>query len=68
MKQFINKYYPSPLTSIIAILSVICGGFAYKYIPRLTDFECLLVTVSVFMLLKGIIMFVHELWSKECGL
>lgn len=64
MKHFIDKYYPSLTTSIIAIISLILGGCAYKYSIILTDFEILLVTISIFMLLKGTIMFI-KLWATE---
>ena len=63
MEHFIDKYYPSLTTIIIAIISLICGAYAYKYSTILTDFEILLVTISIFMLLKGIIMFI-KLWAK----
>lgn len=62
MEHFIDKYYPSLTTIIITIISLICGGCAYKYSIILTDFEILLVTISVFMLLKGIIIFI-KLWA-----
>ena len=63
MEHFIDKYYPSLTTIIIAIISLICGAYAYNNVPRYTDFEVCLVTISVFMLIKGTIMFI-KLWAK----
>ena len=63
MEHYIDKYYPSLITVIIAIISVFISGYAYNNVPRLTDFECLLLLISVFMGLKGIIMF-SRLWAK----
>ena len=64
MKHFINKYYPSLSTICIAIIALILGGYAYNNVPRLTDFECLLVSISVFMVLKGIIIFTKNIYLK----
>ena len=64
MKHFINKYYPSLTTSCTAIIALILGGYAYNNVPRLTDFECLLVSISVFMVLKGIIIFTKNIYLK----
>lgn len=64
MKHFIKKYYPSLSTICIAIISLICGVCAYKYSTILTDFEILLVTISIFVLLKGTIMFI-KLWAMK---
>ena len=63
MKHIINKYYPSLSTIIIAIIALISGGYVYNNTERLTDFECLLVTISVFMVCKGWIMFT-KWWIK----
>lgn len=63
MEHYIDKYYPSLTTIIITLLALISGGLAYKNSLILTDFEILLVTISVFMLLKGTIMFI-KLWAK----
>ena len=62
MKHIINKYYPSLSTICIAIIALILGGYAYNNVPRLTDFECLLVSISVFMVLKGIIIFTKNIY------
>lgn len=64
MKHIINKYYPSLSTICIAIIALILGGYAYNNVPRLTDFECLLVSISVFMVLKGIIIFIKNIYLK----
>lgn len=64
MKHIIDKYYPSLSTIVIAIIALILGGYAYNNIPRLTDFECLLVSISVFMILKGIIIFTKNIYLK----
>ena len=64
MKHIINKYYPSLSTICIAIIAIILGGYAYNNVPRLTDFECLLVSISVFMILKGIIIFTKNIYLK----
>ena len=64
MKHIINKYYPSLYTIIIAIIALISGGYVYNNVPRLTDFECLLVSISVFMALKGIIIFTKNIYLK----
>lgn len=64
MKHIINKYYPSLSTICIAIIALILGGYAYNNVPRLTDFECLLVSISVFMVLKGIIIFTKNIYLK----
>ena len=48
----------------IAIIAIILGGYAYNNVPRLTDFECLLVSISVFMILKGIIIFTKNIYLK----
>ena len=64
MKHFINKYYPSLSTICIAIIALILGGYAYNNVPRLTNFECLLVSISVFMVLKGIIIFTKNIYLK----
>ena len=64
MKHFINKYYPSLSTICTAIVALILGGYAYNNVPRLTDFECLLVSISVFMVLKGIIIFTKNIYLK----
>ena len=64
MKHIINKYYPSLSNICIAIIALILGGYAYNNVPRLTDFECLLVSISVFMVLKGIIIFTKNIYLK----
>ena len=64
MKHIINKYYPSLSTICITIIALILGGYAYNNVPRLTDFECLLVSISVFMVLKGIIIFTKNIYLK----
>ena len=64
MKHFINKYYPSLSTICITIIALILGGYAYNNVSRLTDFECLLVSISVFMVLKGIIIFTKNIYLK----
>jgi hypothetical protein len=64
MRHLILKYYLSLSTCVYAILAVFVGGYAYNNIPRLTDFECLLVSISVFMVLKGITIFTKNIYLK----
>lgn len=64
MKHLILKYYPSLSTCVYAIFAIFVGGYAYNNVPRLTDFECLLVSISVFMILKGIIIFTKNIYLK----
>lgn len=64
MKHIINKYYPSLSTICIAIIALILGGYAYNNVPRYTDFEIILVTICVFVLIKGTITFI-KLWINE---
>lgn len=48
----------------IAIISMICGLIAYKNNQIFTDFELIIITISVFMLIKGIIAFVCKVWLR----
>lgn len=64
MEHYIDKYCPSLTTIIITIVSIILGIYTHYNVPRYTDFECLLVIICTFMLIKGIIMFI-KLWAKE---
>ena len=65
MKQVYNYIYPIVLNVTIAIISMICGAIARSNNEILTDFECILVIICVFMLIKGIIIFIDKVWLKE---
>ena len=65
MKQVYNYIHPIALNVTIAIISMICGAIARSNNEILTDFECILVIICVFMLIKGIIIFIDKVWLKE---
>ena len=65
MKQVYNYIHPIVLNVTIAIISMICGAIARSNNEILTDFECILVIICVFMLIKGIIIFINKVWLKE---
>ena len=58
------NYYIEPimLNLTIAIISMVCGCIAYHNNKILTDFEVILIVVSVFMLIKGIFNFIDKIW------
>lgn len=65
MKQVYNYIHPIVLNSTIAIISMICGAIARNNREILTDFEVILIIVSTFMLIKGIITFIDKVWLKQ---
>ena len=65
MKQVYNYIHPIVLNVTIAIISMICGAIARSNNEILTDFECILVIICVFMLIKGFITFIDKVWLKE---
>ena len=65
MKQVYNYIHPIVLNFTIAIISMICGAIARSNNEILTDFECILIIICVFMLIKGIITFIDKVWLKQ---
>ena len=64
MKQVYNYIHPIVLNSTIVIISMICGAIARSNNEILTDFECILIIICVFMLIKGIITFTNKIWLR----
>lgn len=58
------NYYIEPimLNLAIAIISMVCGCIAYHNNKILTNFEVIIITISVFMLIKGIFNFIDKIW------
>lgn len=65
MQHLSHYIHPFVLNITIAIISMICGLIAYKNNEILTDFEIILVIISVFCVIKGIIIFIDKVWLKE---
>lgn len=65
MKQVYNYIHPIVLNSTIAIISMICGAIARSNNEILTDFECILIIICIFMLIKGFITFINKVWLRE---
>ena len=68
MKHLSYYIHPFVLNITIAIIAIICGLYAHYNTPRLTDFEVILSSISVFAVIKGIITFITKVWLKEFGL
>lgn len=64
--KHLSDYIPTiVLNIIITIISLICGTIAHFNNDILTNFEVIIITISVFTLIKGIITFINEVWLKE---
>lgn len=64
MNHLSHYIHPLVLNSIIAIISMICGLIVYRNNENITDFELIIITISVFILIKGIIAFVYKVWLR----
>ena len=65
MKHLKHYIHPIVFNSTIAIISMICGAIARFNNEILTDFECILIIICVFMLIKGFITFINKVWLRE---
>ena len=65
MKHLSYYIHPFVLNITIAIISMICGAIARSNNEILTDFECILIIICVFMLIKGFITFIDKVWLRE---
>jgi len=64
MKHLSYYIHPFVLNITIAIISMICGAIARSNNEILTDFEIVLVSISVFFIIKGMITFINKIWLK----
>jgi hypothetical protein len=64
MKHLSYYIHPFVLNITIAIISMICGLIVCRNNEKITDFELIIITISVFILIKGIIAFVYKVWLR----
>lgn len=64
MNYSYNNTIHTITTIIIALISMILGLLVYRNNEKITDFELIIITISVFILIKGIIAFVYKVWLR----
>ena len=64
MKHLKHYIHPISLNCAIAILAMTCGCFVYNNNENITDFELIIIILSVFTIIKGIMIFVDRMWLR----
>lgn len=64
MKRLPHYIHPIALNSALAILAILCGCFVYNNNENITDIELIIIILSVFTIIKGIMIFVDRIWLR----